>query len=83
MLFLNNKDLITLLTKRYTHAIKKHPYTSFEALVSEVGELGIEVDKLRGNLSQTVPNKYYQNRIVDEAIDVAVVAIRIAKGELF
>ena len=78
-----DRELMSRIASRYYVAKNKNPSTNFEALVSEVGELGIEINKLRTNLAKEVPDKFYENRIVDEAIDVIVIAVRIAKGEIF
>lgn len=61
---------------------QKHPKTSFEALTKEVGELAKEIQELEVAESND-EKKYRRNRIKAEAIDVAIVAIRIANGECF
>lgn len=59
----------------------KYPKTSFEALCSELGELAEAIIDLENR--KHTPEEYHRNRIKAEAIDVAIIAIRIANGEMY
>jgi len=71
--------LLEKLTLGLADAKDKHPKPSFEALLSEVGELADEIIRVK---EDSIPFDQ-QERIEEEALDVAVIAIRLATEEVF